>query len=168
MLTDRTYFAKLVTRIPNQNGGALVAPSSTSTVQDGLTDAIAAYEPEYLRLVLGDDLYEEFEANIDDAKWVAFIAKVRNATTKVSPIANYVFYCYWPIYCTSRTGTGDEMTEGANYRTGQIWAWNEAIALNKRLFVWLMDNRSDYEHDGLELNYDGMSGLLRTDNIFGL
>lgn len=161
-IIDRTYFTFGVTEIANIAAAKVEAPIRASSSKDNLDRAIEIYEEEYLRLVLGD-LYEEFDPAVQ--KWIDLIGVMRDATLKRSPIANYIFYNYYPVYCTTRTGAGD--TSNGEIRRAQILAWNDAIAMNERVIKYLYDNMDTYEHDDVYLNFDTMACLLNVDSWIG-
>lgn len=159
-IIDRTYFTFGTTLIPNISAAKIQAPVIASSNQDDLDRAISIYEEEYLRLVLGD-LFDEF--NETEQKWIDLIGVLRDSTLKRSPIANYVFYKYFPLFCTTRTGAGD--TSNGEIRRAQITAWNDAIGMNERVILYLYENAATYEHDDVYLDFDKMSTLLNIDSF---
>jgi hypothetical protein len=106
---DTTYFVSGQTAIPNVASTATAGAAIAVTV----TRYITMYEPDFIKKLLGDDLYADYVATPTDAKWNAFKALLYNATTKISPIANYVWYIYQEQNQVMMTGGGDKKSGDA-------------------------------------------------------
>ena len=63
--------------------------------------------------MLGDDLYDDYVATSTNSKWNDFKALLYNGTTKISPIANYVWYIYQEQNQVMATGGGDKKSSDA-------------------------------------------------------
>lgn len=157
MLIDETYFTKRL-NLP-QRGNA-------EDLQD-LLDFIEQYETEYLQCVLGLPLWEAFVAGtegsgIPDAryqdllhganftykncthKWTGFAP-----TSKISPIANYVYWQYVENKIDAVTLTGVTVSSTENNRTVAatdrlVDAWNRMIDMNISLYRFLKANKTVY------------------------
>lgn len=175
-LIGQTYFHDLtyVPGLSGTQGGTAVAGQTEKATK--LARYIAQYEAEYLTLVLGEDIYTEFQAWIDaqdtTAKWVALKAKLLTARL-TSPIANYVFCPYWKSVCQPAGAAGTTTAKGGMvnvepYRVQNIEVWNDMVRQNITLFTWLYENAADYEHDDYVFDYAEWTTLTTYDNLFGL
>jgi len=173
-LIGQTYFHDL-TYVPALTGtyGGTGAAAQTERIAK-LARHIAQYEVEFLTFVLGEDISTEFQAWIDSedttAKWVALKGKLLNTVRLTSPIANYIFCPYWKSTCLPVSMVGTTKGEPAeSYRVRNVEVWNDMVRQNDKLFDWLSENRSTYEHDDFTLGlYKDWVMLTTTDNEFGL
>lgn len=148
-MIDLTYFVSPID-IPNlttEIGG--VTDTSNTTA---LTRAISIYQAEFMRLLLGD-LYPDFVLN-EDGKWDDLKAKLVDEDLKVSPIANYVFFKYYPQLTTPNTGVGvaynKTENQGIDNRKRLTDVWNDMVLYLERydgVMDYLYDNRADLETD---------------------
>lgn len=127
-------------------GELYVAQKSQQPVAENITMYINKYEVAFLTSLLGATLYEEMLVGLavmptPDAKWTTLRDKLLNNTTKVSPIANYVWYWIKRRAVSQATGMGEVKPEGEN---GVIVspvmqmtrAWNEMVELNISFYEW--------------------------------
>jgi hypothetical protein len=148
-MIDPTYFVSPID-IPNlttEIGGV----TDTSNLA-ALTRAISIYQAEFMRLLLGD-LYPDFVSD-KDGKWDDLKAKLVDSDLKVSPIANYVFFKYYPQLTTPNTGVGvaynKTENQGIDNRKRLTDVWNDMVLYLERcdgVMDYLYDNRADLETD---------------------
>ncbi len=154
-MIDSTYFVSPID-IPNlttEIGGV----TDTSNLA-ALTRAISIYQAEFMRLLLGD-LYPDFVSD-EDGKWDDLKAKLVDSDLKVSPIANYVFFKYYPQLTTPNTGVGvaynKTENQGIDNRKRLTDVWNDMVLYLERcdgVLDYLYDHRSDLETDLLLPDY---------------
>ncbi len=158
MLIDETYFVGKLS-VPHLQATEGV-DSSLSSLAD-LERYISIYEPKFLKELLGD-LYDTYIEDKELPEWVAFENLVRNDTLKLSPIANYVFFYFYPDMVQSNTGTGTIRAAHENSidmtDSRLVSVWNEMGVLLEDVFEYL---------------YSTFTGLpewdnFRTINIYGL
>lgn len=163
---DRTYFAKSLT---------IVGVSGTTTpalaTQAELADFIARYEPIFLKAVLGDSLYSAFVAGYATvprpAKWTALYNALIDSTNKISPIANYCWYCWQEQHQIIGTASADIMIQGANSAVATniqkyVQVNEDMITRLITFYDWLDTNIADYSE------YDGSVYPLESINQFGI
>ncbi len=138
---------------------------------------ISEHQEEYLTSLMGYELFKLFEAGLlvtptPDQKWldikngVAFTgldgrakkwAGFVNATTLLSPIADYVYYWYSRNNSTQTAAMGEVQSKNENSSNvssagKQVRAWNDMVAKNKLLNEFLQVNYSTYpefqQHSG--------------------
>lgn len=161
MLIDSTYFVNKINLA--QVGNSL-----------GLADVnnfIAQYEEQYLRCVLGPELYAAFIDEVsgsgvtDDPRYVDLLRGadfMHNSRAyhwtgfvplppaiKVSPIANYVFYQYVENKITDFTLIGEVQSDTDNNRTVSpvdrlVDTWNRMVDMNLTLRNFLQANKTIY------------------------
>lgn len=161
MLIDSTYFIN-----------KLNLPQVGNT--EGLADVnnfITQYEPEYLRCVLGNELYDVFINEVDgsglpsEQRWIDLLEGVsftyKNCSyvwngfkpltpaLKISPIANYVFYQYVNNKVTDFTLIGEVQSTTDNNRVVSsvdrlVDTWNRMVDMNKNLYRFLKANKTVY------------------------
>lgn len=146
--------------IPTEVGNSAIA---------GVTFSINAYETEYLKSVLGEELYKKYVSEIKDdllkAKWDSFVAQLKDETTYLSPIADYIYVKH--IYNNSLTFNGKGATLGTVSQSGervpvkllQERAWCNMVDKNREFFGWVFNNLSIIDPDGL-INIDKWENLL--------
>ncbi len=158
MIIDSSYFIN-----------KLNLPQAGNT--EGVTDVnnfIEQYEPEYLKCVLGLDLYNAFIDGVDgsglpdEQRWIDLLEGVdftyKNCLyhwngfkpdAKISPIANYVFYQYVDNKVTDFTLIGMVQSTTDNNRVVVsddvlVNAWNRMVDMNKNLYRFLKVNKTVY------------------------
>lgn len=144
-LIDKTYFAKGLCAIANSNETDVVSRSIAANVQN----YIDIYESEYLKMLLGDDLYDYVMAHPSEPRIVALIGKLKNTTTLQSPIANYVFYRYMKLNQVIQTQSGDKENSQAGMITNvnaslYVAVWNQMVDWSIDLYDWLVENSTTY------------------------
>lgn len=156
MRTDSTYFVADL-----YIDGATVGQFDNAELSKAseLARQIAIFEPDILKQILGTDLYAEYLASETTATpaWTEFKAKLWDATNFVSPVANYVFFRYWPTYCIRATGAGAFLSVKEDVTTVSVadkqrMVWNSMVPMLVEFFDWLDENRADYEHDDITLD----------------
>jgi hypothetical protein len=179
-LIDTTYF----------DGGLILAGITDSSVSIPVTAAIVRYEPEYLGKVLGPSLYVAYAAGIaagsPEARWTALRDGVssftaasngrtyiwpgfRDATTKLSPIADYVYWHYRNKNISQTTQSGEAVAKSENATIispilDMVAAWNHMVSVNEILFRLLYKNDDYPEFDRCELDRD-LFEYQNADNI---
>lgn len=91
---------------------------------------------------MGEEVYSEYVASIDDSKWAVLKSKLVDSVNKISPIANYVYYFHRKEHKFASGDTGDYMTKKDNTLTVQpehkmIAAWNNMVELNYEVCKWI-------------------------------
>ena len=145
-IIDLTYYTREI----------LIAQRAQPEVAESIASYTAVYEPELLIELLGKQLYEEFIAGLSvvspivvDPKWVALRGWLRDATKKISPIANYVFVKYTLGNVATAVGTGyvvplPENSERVSATPNVVWAWNKMIDLLEVVHTNILENIDDY------------------------
>jgi len=156
MIIDHTYFTQ-----------KLSLPQRGNTEgQELIADFIETYEEEYLKKVLGYDLWKAFDAGIagsgtPDQRWLdlldglEFTYLSRNykwegfSTANKTPIANYVYYKWMEDTAEHNTlvGTAVQVVDNnsrVNAVTKMVDAWNRMVDMNRTLWMFLKANEGDY------------------------
>ena len=144
MIVDYTFFQDGLLRV--DGALALATPSPTNEAVLGLIDSfIELYEPEYLGLLLGEELYNDFLAyekgeSVND--WSGFMGVlVKGDTYKTSPIANYVYFHLLRATHTDATVNGVKADADSGKLISperkMIFAWNDMVQQNRMLYRWL-------------------------------
>ena len=158
MIIDQTYFRR-----------KLSLPQTGNT--DGLADVldfIDTYEPEYLQAVLGYDLWKAFNAGTEgsglpDQRWQDLLTGAeftrngctykwpgfQNQVSKISPIANYVFYQFIDNKITDVVLVGTVASKTDNNREKSpldrlVDTWNRMVDMNNTLYHFLKVKKSVY------------------------
>ncbi len=139
-----------------------------------LAHYITRYEPEYMKMILGVTLYDEFIAGLavtptPDAKWTALKAKFIDSTNKISPIMAYVWNRYWTFETTksSSMGQSEPKVENATIVSSNqklVLAWNDAMYGAATILDWLLEPAQIAVYTTLEPDYDS----LYLTNNFGI
>ena len=147
LLTVSYFIGEL--QIPNITGSA---PAVTPRVNE-LQWFINKYEPEYLRLLLGDDLYTAFAAGIaavtPEAKWTALKNKIYVIDSVngvyLSPGAGYVYYHYMCNAMSVTTSVGEvkpgkpSTVQVVNTRK-MVVAWRSMCEDSEAIWEWLEED----------------------------
>ena len=147
LLTVSYFVGEL--QIPNITGSA---PAVTPRVNE-LQWFIKKYEPEFLELLLGTDLYLEFSTGIAAAsplaKWTALKNKIYQIDTQngtyFSPAAAYVYYHFMRNSQTATTSVGEIKPgkKSAVYVTNtmkMVTAWNDMCKECNEIWEWLEED----------------------------
>jgi hypothetical protein len=164
-LIDKSYFV-----------GELNIPNTGNTaVSERLDLFIAKYEQELLKTIFGTALYNAYTAGIaavtpdqiwkdlrdgkeyllnsDSYKWIG----LRDATTKQSPIANYVYYWWMRSDNSAKPDAAEEQQAYYEQRNRSMArAWNE-------LSFWLLGERRGYFYASGLLGFLNQNGLVYGD-----
>lgn len=172
MIINSTYFHD-ETGIPGLTTADGVTPNIVTVKQAQLTRAINTYEPKFLELVMGGDMYDDYTANKTDERWTAFEAKLRNETLLTSPVADYVFWYLWKAICQPYSGIGSSVPVAKDavilpYTSRTVPAWNHMAREMRKFFKWLEENLSTYEINDLSFDRSNWSALCSPANDFGL
>ncbi len=144
-IIDYTYFQKAPVIVPN----IATTPAPYAARLAELNQYILIYEEEFLRLLWGDDLYDAYVATPSAARFTALIAKLRDSTNKVSPIANYVYIRYQQDHQQVVTSSGDKETTNAGMTSAvnvQMYSniINHMVSMAERVYDYMADNSATY------------------------
>lgn len=153
MLIDTSYFTGLLDVGLSPCPGT---PTATNEAEaERLESYIAAYEPEYMKELLGGKLCEEFEEYLaqgdgkeEEARWEELKAKLQG---NPSPVACYVYFRYVGEVNVSVTRQGVTTFAGEDAVSPaslQRRAWNRMAELNRSIYAMLNDGR----YEGVEVN----------------
>lgn len=145
------YLPNLVTTKPEAVG---VGRMVSAVAESDLSYYVDKYEREFLRLLLGDELYDAFIAGLeepDNARWLALKDKIYDTTGSypLSPAANYVYYMLISHNITATTMKGEIVPEqdyakNASSKQKLADSWNEILPYAKRIWRFIDDHKSDY------------------------
>lgn len=167
MLIDQSFFVGEIL-VPNLTGAG---PIPAGNIEE-LNRFIGKYEPEYLDEVLGQSLSAAFQegvvASSPEQRWVDLKNRLVNETTKLSPIAGYVYYHYFRDRLSTSSGLGEieAVAENANVvlNTDKMSrAYNDAVRKGRAVFSWVILNAETYPEFDLEHEY-----TLSPVNTFGI
>lgn len=179
MIIDYTYFVN-----------RLNLPQTGNT--DGRNEVnafIDQYEPEYLQCVLGLDLWQAFINGIEGSglpeqrwldllegkdftqngclyHWNGFAPLTSGSNlTKLSPIANYVFYQFVDERVIDFTLVGNVKSTTENNRIADevprlVYTWNRMVDMNRLLYNFLKVNKAVYPEWKASCNCDCHSCYL--------
>lgn len=165
-LIDKTYFV----------GELDVANTNNANVEARLQWFINKYEPEFLRLILGADLYTNYVAGIVvtapdpvPAEWVA----LQDFEGLKTAIASYVYFYYMRDQFTQTVGLGEVKPTAENATASDpsfkmMRAINEAVrwVRENTLVEFLNENVSDYPGWVMPESYTYYSyGVLKTTSV---
>lgn len=174
--------------------GNISLPNSAATSVEGaqLATFIPKYETQYLKTILGYDLWALFiagltaETGIYEAirdggtyediytgvteEWQGF------ATAGANPIANYIYYKIQGYRAQQTTGIGQVNTVAENATRVapdrvMVAAWNEMVDFNNKLHGFMLANEADYpDYIGLNLSNvtRDFTNLFSPTNTFGI
>ena len=153
-IIDRTFFS-----------GNLDLPVGSPDVQAEFAPFISNYEPEYLQKALGYAFWKLFivdGAPSADARFQlllngdeftdanGILRKWQGLTTasKISPIANYIYYWYTRNAVTYTTSVGEQKGKAANSSNAspfmkQYKAWNDMVEWTKVMWCFLKFAKND-------------------------
>ena len=124
-----------------------------------LNAIISKYQPKFLEMLLGEDLYAEYAAAIalspTSGVWFDLQSQIYQAATLESPIANYVYFKFWKNAATTTLKSGEAQSKFENSDTATIGvkmvrAWNEMVDQVDDIREWINDHASDYPTWGTE------------------
>lgn len=133
-------------------GNLTIAQVTEASVTNNLAWFIIKHSVEFMRLLLGDVLYEAFEAGMvpsPAAKWTTLNGKIFDSVNKISPVANYVYWYYQRHIATETSGKGEivvkvEHTVPVSSAVKVKLAWNEMVKMNKKILTFIEANPADY------------------------
>lgn len=142
--------------IPGVSGTTYAEVENLAT----LTATIAKYEPKFLKLLLGEDLYAEYAAaiagNPTSGIWFDLKSQIYSTSPAYeSPVANYVYWKFWKSNATVTVKAGETETKSENAQmvsiaAKMVRAWNEMVDQVDEIREWLDDHSSDYPTWGTE------------------
>ena len=144
MMIDYTFFQDGLLMV--DGAMALATPSPTNEgIAHRIYSFIEKYEPEYLCKLLGEELYNDFLVNGESAKWDEFrkLLVKESDLAKASPIANYVYFFLVRHSQSTATINGVKKDGDENIVSPQrkmVWAWNDMVYMNRKIYVWLCRN----------------------------
>lgn len=134
--------------VPKSNNG--VDDDTYTSIIKEIDYCIDLYERNYLKAVLGVELYAEYINDMKSvekaAKWANFNAKlIFDDKAYISPIANYIFYNFITRNAVTYVDGRFEMnkTEGSdrmNIEEQKNKVWNEMVEMNQVFFDWFYKN----------------------------
>lgn len=148
MITSDFLIMPFKLGIPNANNGT--DSDVYTTIIKEVEYCIDLYERNYLKSILGEELYAEYTNDMlvpeTSAKWADFNAKlIVDDKAFISPIANYIFYHY--VKRNNVKYIDDQFqinkVEGATILNTDIQInkiWNEMVAMNETFFAWFIYN----------------------------
>jgi len=166
-ITDKSYFVRerFLPSVPAEVG----LPTEAVTEYNGtLLDFATYYEPYFLKLLLGEDLYPEYIAGrtVEGNKWKAFDIYMIDPSIKDSCIADYLFCKYWTDYDTvAASGTlrlNGENPSRISYTARTIPVWNMMIEKVIKALNFLVENYDTYCSE-YSYNYDGWQTFVWSD-----
>lgn len=158
LFLDQTYFWGIL-RLPrlNVDGAAAGVPGrlATTTQEALLEEYIALYEPEFLTLLLGGELYaamlQGLEAGDPDGIWEALKGQIfwTGNGKPVSPAANYVYCKVKTLNKTADVVKGNVKPEVSHARVSNdnariVEAWNRMDGMARAFYAWLAGHE-EYE-----------------------
>ena len=132
--------------IPNLSQLIASKPNNANVAE--LTDFIAIYEPKYLKLLLGEDLYDLFYTGIGatspEAKWTALKTKLY-PDYFTTPAAYYVYFFLRRFQLSVTVLNGEvqpsfENTTPVSQNFKMIHAWNRMVDLSVKIQEWLQES----------------------------
>lgn len=167
MICDISYFVGDIL-IPNLGGSGFVVAGNEAEV----TRFVAIHEPELLTCILGPAFYNEFKAGLTTdtipEKWVKLRDLLADNTSKISVIADYVYYFIIRNRITSTTGIGEVHNQAENGEV--IPNWDKAIRAYNRAasrceFVKSALSAAPGDYPGFD---ESKTSKIETTNYFGL
>lgn len=169
---DSTYFVRGWCGLGFTSPATGVPAALTTEQEANLTWYISVYEPAFLKLILGDDLYAEYIADPTGEKWSTFNALMFDATLKTSPCANYVFCKLWDekdtIASEGTTRINGENKARVSKDERITPAWNQMVEWIIPIINYLCENYAticsehDYNTEGWKtFVYSDEEGVLR-------
>lgn len=166
-ITTQSYFVR-ERRAPFGSSAVGIPSAATTERTARIQSFFDKYEPEFLKLILGDDLYLEYleGRTVDGDKWKTFDAYVVNSELKESCIADYVFCKYWADADTE-AGDGTVRVNGDNANRVSplvriVPVWKQMVESVVKVVNFLAENHDVYctEH---EYNIDGWMKFIWVD-----
>lgn len=146
MLIDSSYFIRTIH----------VAQKNQAAVSENLESYIGAKVPYILKRFLGDRLFEDFKAGLDEQqpedKWLRLKNLLVNEVSKESPLANYVFVTLLEDEVLFNSGIGVVLTLGENSTKASpvdkiVRAWNEMILMFDRIHHLIKEDLDSFYDD---------------------
>lgn len=160
--------------------GELIIPNLTSTTAAGTANIaelqwfINTYEKEFLKYLLGDNLYDEFVAGIAVAeplaKWTNLKNQIYDGTNFISPAAGYVYFFFRRNRFTITMGSSEvkplhENGETVGHAAKQVMAWNNMVKQCEDIWEWLEESTQAAIYTTYS---DEFHGYLTRINEFGI
>jgi len=149
---DNSYFTGDDLNIPNTSSTGVGASGALAQANAAkLTRLIEKREPEFLKKVLGNDLYLLFKQGMTvdpiDSRWTTLLSYLVNSSAKESAFANYVWWNWSRSNASSTTGNGEAIASKENAKSvspidHQVGVWNEMVysLTELRSFIQLNSN----------------------------
>lgn len=143
-MIDNRFFNNPICKL----GTFEVSSGRATAMQDKASDidfSIAKFEPQYLRMVMGSEVYEEYKSDMDNAKWQPLIDRLVDSVNFISPIANYVYCKHKHTNYVETNGKTDYIAKADNMTVISPTerykiAWNDMVEMNNILFCWIYEN----------------------------
>lgn len=168
-MIDNRFFNNPICKL----GTFEVSNGRATAMQDKASDidfSIAKYEPEYLRMLMGSEVYEEYKSTIDDIKWEPLKTRLVDDVNFISPIANYVYYKHRRITAVSSDGVKDyttktDNTDGVGISSRLVTAWNDMVDLTQPICQYIYNSIITSNAPAIETvaqwDYSGWEILLK-------
>lgn len=172
-MTTKDYFKKQPLFIEQSKGNNGMPSDVSSAKTTALTDAIATYEKQYLRLLLGADLAKAYLTAPTAEKWADLNSLLWDEDLKISPIANYIYFFYLSDYSASYNGETFKQakTEGSNtiqVVQKQVFVWSEMKKIQSRVMEYLSNNYAILETENAAADFSNWSDLVTNYNSAGI
>jgi hypothetical protein len=145
-----------IVQVDDFTGLITIAQISQQEVRDAVTEFIEIYEPEFLTMALGVDLYnllldglvfnEDGTINEDETPeiWLKLITQLGTS------IANYIYYKYQQENNTQTSGIGEtkgnlDNAVSATPMIKMCRRWNEMVEIVHSTVTFINNNQADYE-----------------------
>ena len=148
-LIDYTYFATGLTVIPVNDVDGDVGAAQIAYINQLIDKA----QPEILREIMGDDLYDEFMTEIakavHDSKWDDLKAEIVDTDNLTSFLTYFVYFEHKRQSATVPTEHGEYFVQAQNMQrcidyTKICSLWNEGARLANEFAEWLLDEKDTY------------------------
>lgn len=159
---------------------AIAQVQIVTAVEENLQWFINKYEPKFLKILLGDDLYQEFITGLavlptPDQKWL----DLRDNTDIKPMLIDYIYYWYTKNDVTHTTGTAEVMAKNenstiTNRADKMARAWNEMVSMampftvDKTIYPSYVEPAKHHDFYWCAGNFDSVNAIFRKVNTFNI